>query len=208
MREITAQGVARKESLIVRPSRRLVSGRGQSIGAVGWILASFFYSLRYPGSYRVVIVCMAVAIAVGIVVYMQLSRIRMHLKLTGGQLIFSGLLRDRVVLTEGEQGRVVHVEINWRNASARRSRLWLLINKTGKTEVGLNRAAWDDQQLEHLRESLGLPVEIVESPKRPAELRNDYPGSIPWWTAHLVVATLLAIGMITAAGFVLQLMAP
>jgi hypothetical protein len=189
---------------VVRPNRSVQRSRGQIVGATGWVLASFFYSLRFHGITRVAVIGVAVAVAAGLVIWMYLSRQRMRLTLYGGQLIVSGPLRDRVTLTEGHQGRVVHVDIAWRHAPARRSRLWLLLNGSGDTEVGLNRDAWDGRQLEHIRESLGLPIEVVKTPKRPSQLRHAYPRSVPWWAVHPAAATSLAIVAIATLVVALQ----
>jgi hypothetical protein len=190
--------------LVVRPRQNLPRSWGQIVGVAGWVLASLLYSLRFHGLTRLAVVGVAIAIAIGVVVWMYMSRRRMQLILRDGQLIVSGPLRDRVALTEGRQGRVVHVELIWRRAPDRRSRLWLLLNGSGSTEVGLNRDAWDDRQLEHLREGLGLPVEVVETPKRPSEVRHDYPGSVPWWAVHPAAATSLAIVVVATLVVALQ----
>jgi hypothetical protein len=171
------------------------------------MLASLLYSLRFHGSFRIAVVGVGVALAVGVVGLLSLSRRRTKLTMIGGQLIFSGLFRDRVLLAGGSPGRVVDVQVNWGKASGRRSRLWLLINAAGRTAVGLNRETWDDGQLEGLRESLGLPIEIVETPKRPAELRKAYPGTLPWWVAHPSVATLIGIVTLTALVLAFQRLA-
>jgi hypothetical protein len=186
-------GDATVQPLVVRPSRGGSASRAQLVAAGGWILAALLYSLRFHGMSRVVVIAIAVAFGVGVVVWTRLSRVRMKLTLHGGRLIVSGVLRDRLVSIEGREGRVVQVEVKWQRAAPRRSRLWLLTTASGRTEIGLNRDAWDGQQLERLRESLGLPVEVVPAPMRPAELRRDYPHSIPWWAARPALATLLAI---------------
>ena len=146
---------------------------------------------------------MGVALAVTVVGLLTLSRRRIKLTLIDGGLIFSGLLRDRVLFTKGSVGRVAHVEVDWGKASGRQSRLWLLIDATGKTAVGLNRELWDGAQLENVREGLGLPIEVVDTPKRPAELRKAFPGSIPWWGAHPAMSSL-AIVIIAALVLLLQ----
>lgn len=189
------KGIARKgrQPLVVCPCQNQSRSLGQLVGVIGWVLASLLYSLRFHGPSRLAVVGAAVAIAVGIVFWLHLSRRRMRLTLRGRQLVVSGPLRNRIVLIDDGQGRVVHVDLTWRHAPARRSRLWLLLNKSGNTEVGLNRDAWDDQQLEGLRKSLALPTEVVEEPKRPSELRRDFPRSVPWWAVHPVAASSLAI---------------
>jgi hypothetical protein len=157
-----------------------------------------FYSLRFNGLARVVVVGTGVVVALGVIVLMNASRRRVKLTLIDDRLIFSGLLRDRVVFAKDQNGRIVDVEVVWGRSSGRRSRLRLFINRAGKTVVSLNRAIWDHGQLEDLRERLGLPTETVKRPQRPAELRNAYPGTIPWWAAHLSVATVFVIMVVAA----------
>jgi hypothetical protein len=192
------------EQLVVHPRKRLWHGHVGSTGATaGWMLASLLYSLQFHAWARLIVVATGVALAVGVIGLMRLSYRRMKLTMIGDRLIFTRLLHDRVVLAGGLTGRVVDVEVAWGRASGRRSRFWLLINGTGRTVVGLNRQTWDDGQLERLRESLGLPIEIIEMPKRPTELRKAYPGTLPWWLAYPSAATLVAI--ITVATVVLAL---
>jgi hypothetical protein len=178
--------------LVARPSG---SGRslGQAGGAVAWILASLLYSLRFDGLTRVVVVGVGVAVAVGVVGFLYLARRRMKLALVGRRLVFSGLMHDRVVLDGDHAGRVVDVEVAWGGASRRRSRLWLLVTAAGRVAVGLNRATWDGEQLENIRQSLGLPLEVIDTPKCPADVRTAYPGSVPWWAVRPVVAALVVI---------------
>lgn len=190
------------QPFVLRPRKRLI--QAGSVGAVaGWMLASVFYSLRFHGGTRVIVIGAGAAVAVGLVGLTSLSLRRVKLTMIGGQLSFTSLLRDRVVLAADGTGQVVKVEVDWGKASGRRSPLWLLINAAGRTVVVLNRHVWDDAQLEGLRDRLGLPIAVVETPKRPAELRKTYPGTIRWWMAHPVVATVLAI--VTIAGLVLVL---
>jgi hypothetical protein len=110
-----------------------------------------------------------------------------------GSLVFSGIFGSRVLLAPNSRGRVVNVEVAWGKASGRRSRLWLLINETGRAAIGLNRDMWGYDQLESLREDLGLPLAVDDTARRPAELRRVYPGSIAWWAAHPAIATTLLI---------------
>jgi hypothetical protein len=167
------------------------------------MLAGFVYSLRFHGWSRVFVVGAGVVLAVGVFAWISFSRQRMKLTMIDGRLVFTGFARDRVVLAEGRTGRVVDVQVDWGRASGRKSRFWLLIDTAGRAVVSLNRDAWDDGELEVLRERLGLPIEIVETPKRPVELRKAYPGTIPWWGAHPVIATVLAIVIIAALSFAL-----
>ena len=192
------------QQLVVRPTRRLQRNSGGTIGIAAWILTSFFYSLQFHGWTRVVVVGASVAVAVGVIGLISLSYQRTKLTMIGRRLIFTRPLHDRIVLVGDSTARVVDVEVVWRNASGRRSRLWLLIDSAGRTAVGLTRKTWDDRQLEGIRESLGLPIEIVETPQRPAELRKAYPGTIPWWAAHSSIATALAIVILTALVLMLQ----
>jgi len=193
------------EWLVLRPSRRIWNTQGASIGIVtGWLLASLFYSLRFNGLARIVVAGGGVVVAIGMIVLMHASRRRVKLTLIGERLIFSGLLRDRVVFAKGQTGRIVDVEVVWGRSSGRRSRLRLFINQAGKTVVSLNQAIWDHEQLEDLRERLGLSTETVARPQRPDELRRAYPGTVPWWGVHPSMAAVLAIMAVAALVLALQ----
>jgi hypothetical protein len=124
---------------------------------------------------------------------MSLSRRQTKLTMLNGALVFSGIFGSRMLLTQNSRGRVVNVEVAWGKTSGRRSRLWLLMNEKGRTAIGLNRDMWGYEQLESLRQDLGLPLVVDDTARRPAELRRVYPGSIPWWAAHPAVATSLVI---------------
>jgi hypothetical protein len=194
--------------LVVRPRRRpRDSYAGRTAAAAFPLLAAALYSLQFEGWIRVVVVCIGISLAGVIIGAISLSYRRTKLTLVGGQVIFTGLWRDRVVLPKGQAGRVVDVDVAWRDPSGRRSRLWLIVNGRGRTAIGLNRDAWDGGELERVRESLGLPIEVVEAPKRPAEVRRAYPGIIPWWAAHTTVATVLAIFALSALVLALERLA-
>jgi multidrug efflux pump subunit AcrA (membrane-fusion protein) len=142
-----------------------------------------------------------VALALALVGCFSLSLRRTRLTVVGGQLVFTGFLRKRVVLTGTATGRVVKIDVDWGRASGRRSRLWLLVNSAGAAALCLNRSAWDDRDLEALRARLALPIETVEPAQRPAELRKVYPGAISWWGAHPVAVGLFAVAIIAAVMF-------
>jgi hypothetical protein len=197
----TARG---SDQLVVRPSRGLRLSGGTSVGAAAWILASALYALRFHGSSRLIVISVGIAIVVSVIGAMSLSRRRTKLMLNCGQLVFSSILRDHLLLAADGRGRVVNVEVYWGTASSRRSRLWLLINATGRTMVGLNRDTWDERQLESLRERLELPLKVESTPMRPAELRKSYPGSVAWWAVHPGIAALLAIIVVVALVLGLQ----
>ncbi len=181
------------QEVVVRPSQRGTYSRGRGVSAAAWVLASLLYSLRFHGSSRVVVVALGVAIAAGAIGLMSLSRRQTKLTMLNGALVFSGIFGSRMLLTQNSRGRVVNVEVAWGKTSGRRSRLWLLMNEKGRTAIGLNRDMWGYEQLESLRQDLGLPLAVDDTARRPAELRRVYPGSIPWWAAHPAVATSLVI---------------
>lgn len=186
-------------ALVLRPQTWV---RGSLVGSVaaasGWLLASGFYLLKFHGPLRIAMVALDVVVVVGAVAVFRRSHRRTRLTLTNGRLVFSGLVSDRVLFADGRPGRVVEADVDWGLASGRRSRLWLLVDADGRTEVGLNHHVWDQGQLEDLRVRLGLPREVVTQPLRPAEARKVYPGTIPWWAVHPVLATYLLIALIIA----------
>ena len=188
-----------RADLVIRPRAGARSGSGGSlVAAAGWLVASILYLLRFHGFLRIVLAAVDVAVAVGVVGAFKRSSRRAKLTLTDKRLVVSGFVRDRVRFVVSRPARVVEAEIDWGWASGRKSRLWLLVNAEGRTEVGLNRDVWDAVQLDALRERLGLPLEVVEKPMRPAQARKEYPGTIPWWVAHPVLTTYLLIAMIVA----------
>ena len=85
----------------------------------------------------------------------------------GRRVVLSGLIRDRVVLDGDQAGRVVDVEVSWGGATRRRSRLWLLLDSTDHSAVGLNRAAWNAAELETVRRRLDLPSRSKRHPGVP-----------------------------------------
>lgn len=112
------------EALVLRPSEGVWNSNGAGFGlATGWLLASLFYSLRFHGSTRVIVLAAGVMFAAGTIVTIILSRRRVKLTMIDGRLIFSGLLRDRVVMAGDHSGRIVDVEVAWPMSSGRRSRL-------------------------------------------------------------------------------------
>lgn len=174
---------------VVRPRQTFQKRPGQLVAAAFWVLASLAYSLRFHGFARIVVVAVGVAFALTMLGLLRLSRRRTKLTMAQGELTFTSLFRERVI----SPARVVAVQVAWGGASGRQTRLWALVNAAGRAVAGLNRDAWDDAELEGLRQALGLPIETVSTPQRPAALRRAYPGLVPWWGAHPVAATSLTI---------------
>jgi len=127
------------EPLVLRPDQRTWNSRRGGIGiATGWLLAGLLYSLRFHGSARVIVLALGVLVAIGTIGLVGLSRRRVKLTMIGGRLIFSGLLRDRVVMAGDHSEQIVDVEIVWPMSSGRRSRLRLFINDAGRTAISLS----------------------------------------------------------------------
>jgi hypothetical protein len=181
---------------VIQPRLRSRTFR-QLSGASIWILACFLFTLRFHGSTRVTVGVFGLVIGIGAIVWICLSMRRTKLARThDGRLVLSGVLGHRVLLTQGDKGRMVDVNVGWGGPSHRQSHLRLLVGATGHTAAALNRDTWDGTQLEELRQYFDLPLEVDREPKRAAELRSRYPGSVPWWAAHPTAATLLAIGVV------------
>lgn len=185
--------------MVVRPRQIQAHSGGQRLGAaVAWLAASALYSLRFDGFTRLVVVCLALAVGACVFGAMALARRRTAIADVDGRLVFSGLFGDVVLPSATPGTRVVRTEVIWGGASGRHSRLWLLVRPTGRVARGLNLAVWDAHELEALRERLGLNLEVDDFAKRPAELRKAWPGSIPWWAAHPLVAAVLAVVVVSA----------
>lgn len=161
-----------------------------------WVAASALYSLRFHGAARFIVLGLAMVVGTSAFGAWTLLRRRTSLALQDGQLLFSGLLGIRALKVHTHASRVVRAEVLWGGVTERSSRLWMIVEEAERVKLGLNLAAWDEAALEALRERVELPLEIDDVPKRPAKLVTAWPGSIPWWAVHPVLATLLAIAVV------------
>jgi hypothetical protein len=182
--------------VLVRPSRSVLSQRGSIGGLIVWVIASLLYSLRFSSSTRLGMVAIAAAAAACFVALVALARLRTKLVIADGRLAFTSLLRTRVFGDSEVGSRIIEVKVAWANSN-RCTHLWLF-TKAGHAVVSLNRDAWDSGQLEQARKSLDLPLEVIDGPKSPKELRNLYPQSIPWWAAYPLPATVVTLVFIAA----------
>lgn len=197
-------GVAACPYLLLRPRQAAGNGRGSGIGLGLWLLVTVLFSLRFQGVARVIVVCVAIIAALGVIGMVRLSRARTKLVANGEKLIFYGLVRHRAL--QVRDARAVDVRVVWRSVAGRESRLWLLVNAKGHVTVRLNRDAWDASQLEELREKLGIAREVVNTPMSPIAIRRGYRGSIPWWGAHPMLSMACLLGSIVALTMILRML--
>lgn len=186
-------------NLVIRPQVRGQALGGSVIAAGGWLAASAAYLLKFHGFVLAILAIVDVLVLVGTIVLFRRSAQRTKLALVDGTLVFSSAFRDRVVFAASRPGRVIEIEVDWGWLSGRRSRLWLLTDADGRTEVNLNRPAWDRTELEDLRQRLGLPLEVVERPLRLTEARRAFPRTIAWWAVHPLLTTYGFIAVIVVA---------
>lgn len=172
--------------LVLRPQTwRRSSANGRIFAAAGgWLVLSVAFLLKVSSSARIIFVCVDVAVLLAAAIIVRRSTRETKLVLANGQLVFSSWLRDRILFSHAAPGGVAEIEVDWGWVANRRSRLWLLLDARGRTELGLNRDVWDPTQLEELRARLRLQREVTTEPQRPAAARKAYPGVIPFWGAH------------------------
>jgi hypothetical protein len=191
--------------LTLQPMRsRRGAGASSLLAAAGYLVGSLFFLLRFHGPALWAFVLADVVVVGLVVVGFRRTYRHARLVLDGDELVFTGMLRNRVISTT-TPARVVHAEVDWGASSGRSSRLWILVTAVGRTELALNRDVWDGEQLERVRERLEIPLEVAATPLRPAQLRKRWPGAIPLPLAHPLLMTYTAIAVIAA--FVIALRA-
>src|SRR5262249_34040628 len=91
----------------------------------------------------------------------------------------------------------VRVPVTSRSASL--DSTWMLwLDRHGKSRLGLSERAWSVEQLLTLPGQRRLPVDALEQTLNLRDLRERYPGSIPWWLTYPVVAVLAGITILIA----------
>ena len=163
--------------------------------AVGWCSMSIAFLASFHGVGLLVMAVLDVAVIAGALALLQRSRGRSTLSLSEDGLTWTGLFRDRKVCPV----KVVEADVHWFRTSARSTRVWLLVNAGGRAEVNLNADAWDQAQLERLRQRLGIPREVISRTQRGNELRAKFPGSVPLAVLHPIALTYLLLAAIVAS---------
>jgi hypothetical protein len=180
--------------LTIHPRPLADAKLGSLVASGAWLLASLGFLLRFHGAALVTVGVLDAFIVFTVVGLLLYARPRTALKVRNGELIRSGLHRERVVLTHGEPGRVVEFEVLTGGAIARHlSRVWLIVRGDGTVAVKLNRAAWRNEDLDALRVVLGLPVE-VKGAQPVTVAREAYPGLVAWWVVHPWLFSFLLLG--------------
>lgn len=178
------------------------------VGTVGWLLASTLFLLRFRGLGLVIVGAVDAAIVLTVVFALVVARPRMLLRVSQGELVLSRLRGQRRIIGVSEKGRVVELEVDYGapDKTSWRSRIWMIIGADDTVVLRLNQAAWDHDDLDHVRTALSLPLDVRLAPVPAAEARASYPGlvsawSVSWWINHptkaaiLIVAALMCIAL-------------
>lgn len=182
----------------LRPSR--VDGAAFTASAA-WAATTALFCLRLPSAARIPTLIASIAVLVAMVVGSILTRRRSKLVFSeDAGLRLSGLVQTRSVLTPGERGRVVRLTLVYR-LSGWRAQVQLWLGADGRPRVMLNESAWGERELAQLRHLAGVPIETLDRPVSPAQLRRDHPGSVLWIFAHPLICTWIAIVVACAVVF-------
>lgn len=182
------------------PQRKL----GKLLGVAAWLTCSMAFLVRFHGVALIVAASLDLAVTTATIAALRRSYRRTLLTFGPDGLTWAGLFRHRLVLATNASGSVVEAEVRRSKTSARRTHLWLLVNGDGRAEVSLNTDAWDRNELEYLRQRLGIPRIVITETLDGKALRSRVPGSVPWPVLHPIALTYLLIAIIVAAVFVAQ----
>jgi hypothetical protein len=171
-------------------------GRRSVIAILGWTGFCMANVLAAHGTMRIVRVAIVVGGLVGTVALVHRWRRRALLAFSDDMLTYTGLFGIRVIARRPVSGRVVIATVQW-TGSGRSSQRWLLLDAAGAARLGLDLALWDMGRLDLLTERLGIRREVDPTPRRPAELRRMYPGSVHWLVTHPVWLTIVLIAAVS-----------
>lgn len=202
-------GERRHEELVVRPLS--MSAARPAAGTAGWLLASLLFLLRFRGTALIVASAIDGVIVLSMVGYIALVRPRMVLKLRDGELVLSRLRGDQHVITAGDRGRVVELDVVYGppTNTSWRSRIWMILAPDGTVALRLNRPAWNHGELETVRTRLALPLQVIDCPIPAATARESYPGlvarwAVSWWIDHPTKAAILIFTAIMCVALVIH----
>lgn len=170
--------------------------------ALGWLLFSLVFLLRFGGAARIAVAAVDVMVLGVTVVLLTRSRSRSRLWLRGTELLYRTSWSERPVFRVGEAGSVIDVVVDLGAWSNRQRRFWCLVDKDGGARVVLSHRAWDASQLEALRSRLGVQADVRSETLSARAAAREIPGSIPWWytrptlTVTVVTTVLIIVGSI------------
>jgi hypothetical protein len=186
--------------LVLRPKKLGHMGAGELMSAGGWLLASVAFLFRFRGTALLILGSLDFAVVLAIVVFAVAVRPRIELRLDAGKLIRRGVRGSRLLFTKGDLGRVVELDVEvGGHVMSSRLKLWLLVRADGTTAAKLNRKIWDRDELETMREKLGLPLETVDAVQPARVARCRYPGALSWWVVHPAVTSWMIFACVIAA---------
>ena len=166
------------DELAVRPVRAFRSG-------VFWVLGPTLMRMvasvaRLHGDGRVIAAGVSgVALVVIPVLGLWMGRRstkRAGFELSGGQLTYTAFSRPKPLFVDHRPGKVVEVTVApSRSGRIAQRRFWLLLDDRGVREAMVDPTVYDPQQLEALRNRLGIPRAVVQQPLSIGEINSRYP---------------------------------
>jgi len=173
-----------------RPGYDIVAGC--LVFAAGLVAAAEFVSESKGATVAIAVSIGAVLVGVVLGSMIRFNRAGTRLTLTGRALSLESPLGHRALTLGGPIAQIVELDLA-KGRSPRRVHCWLLVDVGGNGVRLLNRAGWRAADLKRLREALEVPLDVRSEPMRAADLRREFPGSIPWWSLHVSLLTVVAL---------------
>ncbi|MGC1406832.1 MAG: hypothetical protein WA938_08865, partial [Candidatus Dormiibacterota bacterium] len=118
--------------MALRPNSLRSANTRSLVGAGLWVVASIAFMAGLHGTSLLVAGALDTFVLLGIVLFVLVGRPRYELRLLGGDLVWAGLRRTRIVFRSGEPGFAISVDVRLRGRLlTQTSALWLLLRGDG-----------------------------------------------------------------------------
>jgi hypothetical protein len=137
-----------------------------------WLLVAVVFAIRFTGATRIIVI--GIDLVMGGATFWVLTKARRESSISWRNGVDLGWRVEMVGLASGQSAGTF-------------TRMWLLLDPSGRAQLALNPAAWDPSDLDALAATLALQVDVAPKSKRLAQVRKDYPGALPAWAAHPIL---------------------
>lgn len=183
------------EDFVIKPARVARPDPARLGAGFAWLLVAVVFGFRFAGVTRLIVVGVDVVLGAATLWVLTKARKDSSLCWRDGLLTYRGLCSEKRLRVD-RSWRVEMVDLAGGQSTGMLSRMWLLLDATGRARLALNPAAWNLSDLDAIAAMLAIEVEVAPRAKRLAQIREDYPGALPTWAAYPILtgsAVVLAL---------------
>jgi hypothetical protein len=170
--------------------------------SLGWLGMSAAFLARFRGSSLAIVGGLDAALILAIGVLLLVLRPRQYVAVEGTVLRVRGLIATKA-FDRTDLSKVVQLDVRIGGEKGRAARpAWLVLDRSGEVVIKLNRRAWNTDELDLVRQRLGLDDETIPGEQEAATVNESYPGTLSWWTLHpnksgaLIVTVIIGLGLL------------